>query len=75
MNLEISAAFSAGRIHKDMFKSVNDSGFLWVQSKALPKLGRCVAGFKITPGKQTMSAQNDHYLDITGNYKNGPGPL
>ena len=27
MNLAISAAFSAGRIHKDMFKSVNDSGF------------------------------------------------
>ena len=27
MNLAISAAFSAGRIHKDMFQSVIDSGF------------------------------------------------
>ena len=45
------------------------------KSNALPKLGRLGAGFKITPGQQTMSAQNDHCLHITGNYKNGPGPL
>ena len=29
-----------------------------VKSIALPKLGRCGAGLKITPGQQTMSGRN-----------------
>ena len=40
-----------------------------VKSIALPKLGRCSAGLKITPGQQTMSGRNDHYWHNTGNYK------
>ena len=32
-----------------------------VKRKALPKLGRCAAGLKITPGQQTMSGQNNRY--------------
>ena len=36
-----------------------------VKSKALPKLGRCGAGFKITPGQQTMPGKNDHYSHYT----------
>ena len=46
-----------------------------VKSIALPKLGRCGAGLKITPGQQTMSGRNDHYSHNTGNNKNGPAVI
>ena len=46
-----------------------------VKSIALPKLGRCCAGLKITPGQQTMFGRNDHYSHDTGNYKNGPAVI
>ena len=46
-----------------------------VKRKPLPKLGRCGAGLKITPGQQTMSGKNDNYSHNTGNYKNGPAVI
>ena len=46
-----------------------------VKSIALPKLGRCCAGLKKTPGQQTMYGRNDHYSHNTGNYKNGPAVI